>query len=193
MKKVGFFSGSFNPIHNGHIAIAEYMLGAGGLDEVWFSVTPQNPIKRECDLLDDGKRQEMVKLAIVGNKRFRLCDVEQHLPRPSYTITALQRLEREYPDTEFHLLIGSDNWAIFPRWKESEKIIADYQIDIYPRPVYPVDAAALPPSVRLTDAPMTDISSTVIRAHIAAGKPAEQWISPTVHRYIMEHDLYKNG
>ena len=193
MKKVGFFSGSFNPIHNGHIAIAEYMLDAGGLDEVWFSVTPQNPVKRECDLLDDGKRQAMVKLAIVGNNRFRLCDVEQHLPRPSYTITALQRLEREYPDTEFHLLIGSDNWTIFPRWKESGKIIADYRIDIYPRPGYPVDAAALPPSVRLTDAPMTDVSSTAIRAHIAAGKPAEQWISPTVCHYIMEHDLYKNG
>ena len=193
MKKVGFFSGSFNPIHNGHIAIAEYMLGAGGLDEVWFSVTPQNPVKRECDLLDDGKRQEMVRLATAGNNRFRLCDVEQRLPRPSYTITALQRLEREYPDTEFHLLIGSDNWAIFPRWKESGKIIADYRIDIYPRPGYPVDAAALPPSVRLTDAPMTDISSTAIRAHIAAGKPAEQWIPRPVRRYIMENDLYKNG
>ena len=191
MKKVGFFSGSFNPIHNGHIAIAEYMTGEGGLDEVWFSVTPQNPIKRQSDLLDDAARRDMVRLAIDGNDRLRLCDIEQRLPRPSYTITALKALREEYPDTEFHLLIGSDNWLIFNRWKACDEIIKDYKTDIYPRPEYPVDAATLPPSVRLTDAPQSDISATAIREAIAGGRAFGAWVPGPVQQYIQQNDLYK--
>ena len=120
-RKVGIFSGSFNPIHNGHIAIACYMLEKEDLDEIWFIASPQNPLKSHDALLDDATRAHMVQLAIGDNPKLRYCDIEMHLPRPSYTITTLEALTRQNPDVDFVLLIGSDNWAIFGTIKRMGK------------------------------------------------------------------------
>lgn len=189
-RKVGIFSGSFNPIHNGHIAIACYMLEKEDLDEIWFIASPQNPLKSHDALLDDAARAHMVQLAIGDNPKLRYCDIEMHLPRPSYTITTLEALTRQNPDVDFVLLIGSDNWAIFDRWKSAEKIIAHYPIYIYPRPGYEVDATTLPSHVHLTQAPMMEISSTGIRALIANGQSTAGLLPQLVEKYIKEHKLY---
>ena len=189
-RKVGIFSGSFNPIHNGHIAIARYMLEKEDLDEIWFIASPQNPLKSHDALLDDATRAHMVQLAIGDNPKLRYCDIEMHLPRPSYTITTLEALTRQNPDVDFVLLIGSDNWAIFDRWKSAKKIIAHYPIYIYPRPGCEVDATTLPSRVHLTQAPMMEISSTGIRALIANGQSTAGLLPQPVEKYIKEHKLY---
>lgn len=190
MKKIGFFSGSFNPIHKGHLAIAEYMLDKAGLDEVWLSVSPQNPLKLSNNLLDDATRVAMVSLAIAANPRLRYCDIEMTLARPSYTITTLEALTAKYPDCEFHLLIGADNWLIFDHWKSYREIIERYPIEIYPRPGYTIDTHNLPASVRATEAPQMDISATEIRRRIAEGDRADALLPPEVYRYIVQHRLY---
>ena len=191
-KKVGIFSGSFNPIHNGHIAIARYMVEKEKFDEIWFIVSPQNPLKPQIGLLDDEIRAHMTKLAIENEPTFRYCDIEMHLPRPSYTITTLLTLKKQYTHTELCLLIGSDNWKIFDRWKSHDEIIENYPIYIYPRPGFPVETTILPPTVHLTHAPMMEISSTEIRDLIATGQSTEKYLPLPVHDYIVKHNLYQN-
>ncbi|MCD7710843.1 MAG: nicotinate-nucleotide adenylyltransferase [Porphyromonadaceae bacterium] len=186
---VGIFSGSFNPIHLGHIAIARYMVEKEKLDEIWFLATPQNPLKKRTDLLDDKTREQLTLLAIKDMPAFRYCDIEKHLPLPSYTITTLRTLSRRYPDKNFCLLIGSDNWTIFDQWQSPQEILAEYTIYIYPRPGYPVDAATLPSSVHLTQAPMMDISSTEIRRRIAAGESVTDYLPPAVLDHIVQHRI----
>lgn len=134
--KTGIFSGSFNPIHIGHLALANYLCEFEGLDEVWFMVTPHNPFKKQADLWSDELRLQLVQLAIEGYPRFRASDFEFHLPRPSYTVHTLNRLKEVYPEREFQLIIGSDNWKVFDQWFESERIVSENKILVYPRPVF---------------------------------------------------------
>ena len=122
---IGIFSGSFNPIHIGHLALANYLCEYGDLDEVWFMVTPHNPLKEENELMDDKLRLKLVQLATEGYPKFRASDFEFHLPRPSYTVHTLDALKRTYPQHTFHLVIGSDNWRLFHRWYKSERILAE--------------------------------------------------------------------
>ena len=185
-KKIGIFCGSFNPIHIGHLALANYLCEFDGLDEVWFMVTPQNPIKKSTELWADDFRLRLVKLAIDGYAKFKASDFEFHLPKPSYTINTLQKLEEAYPDAQLHLIIGSDNWQLFPRWKQSEDIIANYPILIYPRPGYEVDANELPEKVRLTEAPTFEISSTFIRHSLKEGKDIRFMLPSHVYEQIKE-------
>jgi len=189
--KTGIFSGSFNPIHIGHLALANYLCEFAGLDEIWFMVSPHNPLKEESDLLADHKRLELVQSAVEGYPKFHASDFEFHLPRPSYTVYTLEKLKERYPEREFHLIIGSDNWNLFSLWKDPEQIIATTPILIYPRPGFPIDEEQLPESVRVVSAPLFDVGSTFIRQAISAGKDVRYFLHSAVYKVIMEEGLYK--
>lgn len=178
---VGIFSGSFNPIHIGHLALANYLCEYEGLDELWFMVTPHNPLKREEELMDDAFRLELVERAVEGYPKFRASDFEFHLPRPSYTVHTLERLREAHPAHTFYLIIGSDNWLLFPRWYESERILQENRLLIYPRPGYPVEEASLPAHARLVASPLLDVSSTFIRRALSEGKDVRYFLHPAVH------------
>ena len=133
MQGTGIFGGSFNPIHNGHIALAKTLLNVTGLDEIWFMVSPQNPLKQQAGLLDDTTRLEMARTALTGEPQLAACDYEFYLTRPSYTWSTLQHLSHDYPDRRFTLIIGADNWKMFGRWYRHEDILRHHDVVIYPR------------------------------------------------------------
>lgn len=182
--KTGIFSGSFNPIHIGHLALANYLCEYEGLDEIWFMVTPQNPLKTQAELWSDDLRLKLVELAIDDYTRFKVSDFEFHLPRPSYSVHTLEKLRETYPEREFHFIIGSDNWARFDRWYQSERIINENQIIIYPRPGFPVNETELPETVRLVHSPVFEISSTFIREALDTGKDIRYFLHPKVWEAI---------
>lgn len=185
---IGIFSGSFNPVHIGHLALANYLCEYEGLDQVWFMVSPRNPLKEADELMDDSLRLKLVQLAVEGYSKFRASDFEFRLPRPSYTVHTLDELRRAYPQHVFHLIIGSDNWLLFPRWRESERILATTPLIVYPRPGYPVDPQTLPPTVRMTSAPVFEISSTFIRQAIAEGRDIRYFLHPRVYEALCKED-----
>ena len=185
---VGIFSGSFNPIHIGHLALANYLCEFEGLDELWFLVTPRNPFKVGQDLMPDELRLELVRLAVEDYPKFRASDFEFRLPRPSYTVHTFEKLKEAYPTVTFHLIIGSDNWLSFPRWYQSDRLVAENPILVYPRPGYPVDALTLPPQVRLVQSPVFEISSTFIRQALAEGKDIRYFLHPRVYERLMQTD-----
>lgn len=183
---IGIYSGSFNPIHIGHLALANYLCEFEGLDQLWFLVSPRNPFKQRQELMNDAFRLELVQLAIDGYPKFRASDFEFHLPRPSYTIHTLDKLKAAYPQHVFCLIIGSDNWLSFPRWHQSERLLAENPIIIYPRPGYPVDEAALPSNVRLVASPVFEVSSTFIRQALSEGKDVRFFLPPGVGERIKQ-------
>lgn len=188
---IGIFSGSFNPIHIGHLALANYLCEYEGLDELWFLVTPHNPLKEEEGLLDDQLRLHLVRLAIEGYPRFRASDYEFSLPRPSYTAHTLSCLRRDYPQHCFHFIIGSDNWHLFPRWHQPEEILAHHPLLIYPRPGYPVEPSTLPSNVRLSSAPTLEISSTFIRQALAEGRDIRYFLPSGVYEALLTLPPYR--
>lgn len=190
MCKIGLFGGSFNPIHNGHISLARQLLTLAELDEVWFLVSPQNPLKQVHDLAPDDIRLRMAREALKGEAHLKASDHEFHLPRPSYTWHTLQSLSHAYPDKEFILLIGADNWACFNNWFAHEKIIAHHHIVIYPRSGSPINAAMLPANVVLATTSLIDISSTDIRHRIHSNQPIHGLVPPIVEKTIKEKRLY---
>lgn len=187
---IGIFSGSFNPVHIGHLALANYLCEYEGLDEVWFMVSPHNPLKAEDFLLDDEFRLELVRFAVAGYPKFRASDFEFRLPRPSYTVHTLDQLKLTYPQDTFHLIIGSDNWALFPRWYQSERIIAENHILVYPRPGYAVDGDTLPANVRLASSPTFEISSTFIRRALAEGRDVRYFLHPAVYEALRQDNSF---
>ncbi|KAF5081586.1 Nicotinate-nucleotide adenylyltransferase [anaerobic digester metagenome] len=191
-KQVGIFSGSFNPIHIGHLILANYMLEFTYLDEVWFVVTPHNPLKKVDSLLGDSIRLEMTRLAVKDFDRLLVSDIEFDMPKPSYTIETLTKLKAENPGLEFTLLIGSDNWVKFPRWKDNERLAKEFKILVYPRLGEDVLINGLhTENVRLVDAPVVEISSTFIRESIRAGKDVRAFLPNRVYDYILSNKLYK--
>jgi len=166
----GIFSGSFNPIHIGHLALANWICEFGGIDELWFLVTPHNPLKKESDLMDEKHRLQLVELAIAGYSKFKASDFEFSLPRPSYTINSLRSLRENFPDRTFHLVIGADSWNSITCWKDYKSLIAEFPILIYPRKGYEVVIPEQYTAIKKVEAPLIEISSTFIRQSLADGK-----------------------
>lgn len=182
--EIGVFCGSFNPVHTGHLALANFLCEYGGLDEVWFLVSPRNPFKEEHGLLDDRFRLGLVEKAVAGYARFRASDFEFHLPRPSYTVHTLDKLRELHPAHHFHFIMGSDNWIHFTQWYQWQRILSENKILIYPRPGYPVDAETLPPHAYLVNAPCFEISATFIRKALKEGKDIRYFLHPAVYEQL---------
>lgn len=191
--KIGVYSGSFNPVHVGHIALVDYIIAQGIVDEIWLIRSPQNPLKSSATLLSDNHREAMLELAIVGHEGLKINTIEDHLPKPNYSVNTLRALQKQHPDDEFHLIIGADNWEIFDRWREWTEIVSKFHLIIYPRPGYPypeVDAVRYP-NVQVVDAPQFDISSTEIRERYKKGESISHLVAPDVLTYINQNKLYK--
>ena len=190
---IGIFGGSFNPIHTGHLIVASYFAQWTDLDAVWLMLSPLNPFKADAQAPTAAdSRLEMLQLAVDTVPRLDICTVQLSMPTPSYTIDALDTLHRLDPHDTFRCIIGSDSWADFDKWRDSDRIITDYGVMIYPRPGYPVEPATLPPGVTLIDAPRVDISSTFNRQAVAAGKDIRYFVPQQVAQYIASHNLYAN-
>ncbi len=181
---IGLFFGSFNPVHIGHLIIAQTFLNELKLDAVWFVLSPHNPLKDKKDLWPDEKRLEILKLAIAGNSKFEICNVELELPQPSYTINTLQHLQAQYPGTNFQLLIGSDNLENFALWKDYEHILANYKIGVYMRPEAQKNAFFGHENVQIVNAPLLDISSTQIREFLQEKKSVRYLVPDAVFEYL---------
>lgn len=200
--KIGIFGGTYNPVHLGHTALANYICNLGLVDEVWLMVSPQNPFKQDHQLLDEAVRYRLVTLAVRDFPRLRASDFEFRLPRPSYTYVTLHELALAYPDDTFSLIIGADNWAKFPAWRNSADILAHYPVIVYPREMVSGerllisdgdsdgDATNANP-IFLPSAPLYPISSTAIRCALAAGDDVSPWLDPAVHDEIIRQGLYR--
>lgn len=192
MKSIGLFFGSFNPIHLGHTQLAEYVFEFSGVDEIWYVVSPRNPLKEEAELIDEHDRMRMIELSVAQKKYIKTCDIEFDLPKPSYTIDTLQALSRQYPEDDFILLIGSDNMQIFDQWKDYQTILEEYSVLVYPRKGFdyePFEERYSDMHV-LEEAPYFEISSTEIRERIKNKQDVTQWLHPDVIQYIEENNLY---
>lgn len=187
--KIGLYFGSFNPIHIGHLIIANHFQQFTDLDQVWLVISPQNPFKKKDSLANAYDRLEMVELAIQPYSNLRASSVEFNLPQPSYTIDTLVHLKEKYPTEEFCLIMGSDNLEGIHKWKNAEKILTNYPIYVYPRPGHIV--AKELDQVEIIDAPLMEISSTFIRSAIAENKQIQPMLPPKVWDYIDGSTLYK--
>ena len=199
--RVGLFGGSFNPIHNAHIALASTIRKEARLDEVWFMVSPQNPLKQEYkkakEELDfareivENERYEMVELALESReKELKASNYEFHLERPSFTWKTLRALKKDFPQHEFSLIIGGDNWKAFPRWANNEEILANHHIYIYPREDSEIDEATLPENVHLIHTPKINITSTMLREMVRNGKDISAFVPNAVAKAIADNNLY---
>ncbi|UZR95722.1 nicotinate (nicotinamide) nucleotide adenylyltransferase [Chondrinema litorale] len=189
--KVGLFFGSFNPIHVGHLILANAMVENANLDQVWFVVSPQNPFKRKNNLLHEFDRFSMVRQAIADNPKFNATDIEFNMPKPSYTADTLAWLTDKYPKYEFVLIVGEDNLNNFHKWKNHDTILNQYGLLVYPRPNSPKTDLLKHPKVNLIDAPMVEISATFIRNAIKNDKSIKYLVPEEVEAFIKLKRFYK--
>lgn len=198
-KNVGLFFGSFNPIHVGHMIIANHMSQMDELDEVWLVVSPQNPHKKKASLLADNHRLYMVRVAVEDNDKLRASNIEFELPQPSYTINTLAHLGEKYPNHTFHLIMGEDNLRSFHKWKNYEEIMNNHKIYVYPR-VLTIQEAEKGleknellnhPNFELVDAPLMKISASFIRNAIQDGKDVRYLLTEPVFNYCDEMNFYR--
>ena len=190
--KTGLFFGSFNPIHVGHMIIANAVLDEVDLNEIWFIVSPQNPHKQHSkSMAHEFDRIDMVELAISNDNRFRAVDIEFHLPRPNYTVNTLAYLSEKYPRNQFYLVIGEDNLTSFPRWKNYKVIIEQYGLLVYPRSGAVKTELLNHKNVKMINAPMLDISASYIRKCIKEDKSIKYLVPDTVIGFIRDRGIYK--
>lgn len=189
--KTGLFFGSFNPIHVGHLVLANYMLAFADLKEVWFVVSPHNPLKEKASLLSQTHRLQMVRLAVEDHPKMKASNIEFKLPQPSYTINTLAHLKEKYPQKEFALILGMDNLQTFDKWKNYEQILKNHQLLVYPRQNSEGSKFKDHPQVTITQAPVIEISSSFIRAAIADKKNVDCFMPDKVAAYIKEMNFYK--
>lgn len=195
MATIAVMGGSYNPVHIGHMMVAQYVAQwCHGIDRVMMVLSPANPLKKgTTDMVADHHRLAMLRLACSQSDDIVIAsDIELSMPRPSYTIDTLRRLKAENPSDNFRLVIGSDNWKCFNRWREADTIISDFGLIVYPRPGYPRASVPrhLASRVTVIDAPVTEISSTWIRRAIGHGQKVNFFLPPGVHEYISQHNLY---
>ena len=194
MKKIGLFFGSFNPIHIGHLILANYFTENTDLEEVWLVVSPQNPFKQKQSLLANHHRLQLVNRAVEEYPKLKVSDIEFGLPTPSYTSTTLAHLEEKYPEKDFALLIGEDNLCTFHKWKNYQLILERHQLYVYPR----VNVNEIPdefkghPKIKLVTAPRIELSSSDIRSAIKAGKNVRPSMPPESWQYLDEMNFYKS-
>ncbi|TLX27364.1 nicotinate-nucleotide adenylyltransferase [Chryseobacterium indologenes] len=194
MKKIGLFFGSFNPIHIGHLILANYILENSDMDELWFVVSPQNPFKDKKSLLNDHNRLDMVQLAVKNYSNMRASNVEFSLPKPSYTIDTLTYLHEKYPEYSFSLIMGEDNLDSLHKWKNADILIKNHHIIVYPR-VF--DGAKKDSeylrhdNISLVKAPIIELSATEIRNMIKEGKNVRPMLPPEVFEYLDGSSFYK--
>ena len=188
---IGLFFGSFNPIHLGHLIIAQYALEFTDLDEIWFVISPHNPFKDKKTLLADHHRYYMVNMAVEDIPRLKASNIEFNLPQPSYTINTLTYLHEKYPEKRLVLLTGSDVLPTFHKWKNYDQILQFYELYIYPRPYTEDHPYRDHPKVKFIEAPMMDISSSFIRESISQGKNVSFLLQDKIYRHIMEMHFYE--
>lgn len=188
---IGLYFGSFNPIHTGHLILANHVLDQVGLDQIWFVVSPHNPFKQQSSLLNEYDRLHLVHLAVENEPRFKAVDIEFKLPRPSYTIDTLQYLEEKYPQHQFSIIIGSDSFQNLDKWKNAGVLMNRYPLLVYTRPGFP-PRTDLPAKATILEAPLLQISSTHIRQQIKEGRSIRYLVPDKVKDYIEENGYYKH-
>jgi nicotinate-nucleotide adenylyltransferase len=189
--QTGLFFGSFNPIHIGHLALAEYMVEYTDIEQIWFVISPHNPLKSKDSLLADHHRLEMVHLAVDQDERFRVSDIEFRMPKPSFTIDTLSYLQEKFPDHKFSLLMGADNLDSFHKWKNAGLIIQKYHRYVYPRHGSSMENSQSPENITMVDAPRIEISSSFIRQAIREGKNVRHYLPEKVFDYIDRMNFYR--
>jgi nicotinate-nucleotide adenylyltransferase len=189
--KTGLFFGSFNPIHIGHLAIANYIVEYSDIDQIWFVVSPQNPLKKKKSLLADYHRLALVRQAIDGDFRFKASDIEFKLPQPSYTIDTLAYLNEKFPDREFVILMGADGLPTFHKWKNYKELAKMCKRYVYPRPGFDFDTLPDTENCIFLNAPLIEISSTFIRDSISSGKDMRYYLHDKTYTYLKEMHFYE--
>jgi len=189
--KVGLFFGSFNPVHNGHMIIANYILEYTELEQIFFVVSPQNPFKQKAALLEDYHRLALLKEAIGDNDKYHACDIEFKMPKPSYTTDTLAYLKEKYPEKVFSLIMGSDNLKNFHKWKNSRQIIDNHRLYVYPRPDFDVSKFKEVKNIILIDAPLMEISATFIRNAVKEKKDIRYFMPERAWTYLKEMHFYE--
>jgi len=190
-KKTGLLFGSFNPIHNGHLILASYMLEFTDIDEVWFVVSPQNPLKEKKSLLADYHRLALARLAVEDHTKMQVSDIEFKMPKPSYTIDTLTWLSEKYENRDFIIICGTDVFPTFHKWKNYEALLDQYQFYVYPRPNSELGAYERHPNIQLFPAPQMEISSSFIRKGIYKKKNMSFWMPDKVYEYILKMHFYE--
>jgi nicotinate-nucleotide adenylyltransferase len=189
---VGLFFGSFNPVHIGHLIVANYIVSYGNVDQVWFVLSPQNPLKPQKELLNEYHRQHLLQSAIDGENKLKCSIIEFHLPRPSYTIDTLVYLKEKHPEHRFTIIMGSDSFQNIKNWKNSELLIKEYTIVVYKRPMFEVKNE-LKANIKIIDAPLLDISSTRIRDMIKSKKSIRFLVPDIVKEEIERNHYYRKA
>jgi nicotinate-nucleotide adenylyltransferase len=189
--EIGLFFGSYNPVHVGHMILANHIVEHSHLKQVWMVVSPHNPLKQKSSLANDHDRLHLLRLAIGDNLNLKASDVEFSLPKPSYTIDTLTYLEEKYPGKKFSLIMGADNISTLEKWKNYELLLERHTIYVYHRPGYDLGAFGNHSSVKLIEAPLLDISATFIRQSIKDGKSIQYLVPDKVFEYLSSSKMYR--